>query len=211
MLCQTTDSGSNNKVMAREMHLQFLEKNTIDSNGNCSYRWNPQTMHVFCFCHKLALIVNAGLAALGVKAPPPRKVKESDRGHFPLIESIAEEEEPIEDGLTVVPWGGGNSNSKQFEAEEELIEHDLQELEDAQPAEPIHKLDDEGKWDAADAKDEACPQLAIDENEAQPTHRREADNLDYILRKVNSQPFSPLYHDTSLLVWSTHTPFSSTS
>lgn len=92
MLCQTTDSGSNNKTMAQEMHNQFLEQ-----DSNAMYKWNPKTMHIFCFCHKLALIVNAGLAALGVKAPPPLKVKESDRGHFPIIATIQEDKEGVDE------------------------------------------------------------------------------------------------------------------
>jgi hypothetical protein len=181
MLCQTTDSGSNNKTMAQEMHKQFLEQ-----DGLSSYKWDPHTMHIFCFCHKLALIVNAGLAALGVKAPPPLKVKQSDRGHFPIIETITEEEEEEEesDEPQVIPATSSvPSRSELVEDDEDIVEHDVQDLET--PPEDVAELDDEGEWDAADAEDEECPEAALlEENEVQPTHRRQANQVDYVLRKV---------------------------
>lgn len=145
-------------------------------------------MHTFCFCHKLALIVNAGLAALGVKAPPPLKVKENDRGRFPMIETIAKEEEPTEDEPTIVPPG---VTRKGLEDEEELIEHDEQDLEDLPTPEVLLELDDEGEWDNADAEDDMSPDTTLEDDEVQPTHRREANHIDYILRKVSNIYWSP--------------------
>jgi hypothetical protein len=75
--------------MAWEMQKQFQALDLTSKRP-----WDPETMHAFCFCHKLSLIVNAGLAALGLKSPPPCSLKTSLRGNFPSTgESIEEEEE----------------------------------------------------------------------------------------------------------------------
>jgi len=90
LLAQTTDSGSNNITMAKAMH------NTLFKTAGPNYQWDPETMHIQCFCHKIALIVNAGLKELGLEEPPPRKVKDSILGKFPIpnsMEPIAEEDE----------------------------------------------------------------------------------------------------------------------
>lgn len=169
LLSQTTDSGSNNLTMAREMHKQFL------AGDHADYTWHPKKMHVFCFCHKLALIVSAGLKALGLKTQPPRKLKAALQGPFPSIsETIEEEDETVD-------------------VDEEVIEHDLNELtDDEEPAAEVEcedevekELDDEAEWDAADAEDAGNPILAI-ENESFPTHCREANKLHVILTKVCS-------------------------
>ncbi|EFP79732.2 uncharacterized protein PGTG_06053 [Puccinia graminis f. sp. tritici CRL 75-36-700-3] len=57
-------------------------------------------MIIRCFCHKIALTVNAGLANLGMIAPPPSKVKESILQMFlysNVMEPIAEVEEDNND------------------------------------------------------------------------------------------------------------------
>ncbi|KAA1112939.1 hypothetical protein PGT21_016147 [Puccinia graminis f. sp. tritici] len=59
-------------------------------------------MHARCFCHKLALIVNAGLAALSLKTLPPGKSKQSVLGYFPVLGKVAEEDEANEDQAVVV-------------------------------------------------------------------------------------------------------------
>ncbi|KAI7938380.1 hypothetical protein MJO28_015300 [Puccinia striiformis f. sp. tritici] len=96
MLAQTTDSGSNNHTMAKEMYNQL--RSLPGSN------WNPASMHIKCFCHKLALIVGAGLKKLGMRTPPPPQVRRVVLGCFPLenlMETIAEEDKydnkPVED------------------------------------------------------------------------------------------------------------------
>ncbi|PLW10181.1 hypothetical protein PCANC_24406 [Puccinia coronata f. sp. avenae] len=53
-------------------------------------------MHVRCFCHKLALVVNAGLKALSLETLPPGKAKESVLGFFPVLGKLIDEEEPEE-------------------------------------------------------------------------------------------------------------------
>ena len=91
MLCQTTDSGSNNNTMAKTMHNQLN-----DLDGMAKFEWDYRTMHIKCFCHKMALVVNEGLKALGLKAPPPPKIKQSFLGAFPYpnqLEMILEEDE----------------------------------------------------------------------------------------------------------------------
>ena len=91
MLCQKTDSGSNNNTMAKTMHNQLK-----DLGGMANFEWDYHTMHIKCFCHKMPLVVNAGLKALGLEAPPPPKIKQYFLGTFPYpnqLEVILEEDE----------------------------------------------------------------------------------------------------------------------
>lgn len=90
LLCQTTDSGSNNNTMAKTMHQKLS-----DLEGS-ELPWDYDTMHIKCFCHKMALVVNAGLNELGLEAPPPPKLKKAFLGAVPYsnnLKPIVEEEE----------------------------------------------------------------------------------------------------------------------
>ncbi|POW11797.1 hypothetical protein PSTT_05062 [Puccinia striiformis] len=89
----TTDSGSNNNTMASAMYELIHGGNTSETADELE--WDPTTMHVRCICHKFALIVNAGLAALDLKTLPPAKAKESVLGFFPVLGRLTEVEEPI--------------------------------------------------------------------------------------------------------------------
>jgi hypothetical protein len=91
MLEQTTDSGSNNNTMASSMYT--LLHNGDGSTVTGDFEWDPTTMHIRCICHKLAFIVNAGLAALSLKTLPPTKTKESVLGFFPLLGQLTKETE----------------------------------------------------------------------------------------------------------------------
>ncbi|KAH9822537.1 hypothetical protein DFH28DRAFT_1181213 [Melampsora americana] len=53
-------------------------------------------MHVFCVCHKLALVVGAGLAALGLKTAAHHKLKTALWGQFPGVCSTVAEEEQLD-------------------------------------------------------------------------------------------------------------------
>lgn len=173
--------------MAREMHSQFLELDDISN-----YSWDPHTMHIYCFCHKMALIVGAGLAALGLKTPPPRKTKVAMRGHFPDVRTtdIVEEEEEPEASDDVgpvleVPDVPQPPLLDDFETEpniQELAEREEDDLE------PDIAAFEEDEWDAADAEDAGDPLLVL-ENEVQPTHRRESNKLNALLTKVGISPF----------------------
>jgi hypothetical protein len=91
MLCQTTDSGPNNNTMAEEMHTKLA---LSDKNGD--FEWDHKTMHIKCFCHKMALVVNAGVKELGLQSPPPPKMKKVFLGSFPyssVMPKITEENE----------------------------------------------------------------------------------------------------------------------
>ncbi|KAA1097488.1 hypothetical protein PGT21_008570 [Puccinia graminis f. sp. tritici] len=90
MLAQTTDSGSNNNTMASAMYDLLKENNPTKSS---EHSWDPTSMHMRCFFHKLALIVNAGLGALSLKTLPPGKTKESVLGFFPVLGKLLEEDE----------------------------------------------------------------------------------------------------------------------
>jgi hypothetical protein len=90
-------------------------------------------MHIRCFCHKIALIVNAGLAELGIVAPPPAKIKESILGTFPYadnMETILEEDKELEDNQQSPATGplhktdsNSDNKSKPEHDEEELATH----------------------------------------------------------------------------------------
>ncbi|KAA1096430.1 hypothetical protein PGT21_016619 [Puccinia graminis f. sp. tritici] len=87
----TTDSGSNNNTMASTMY-DLLNKHD-QTNLTDPSAWDPSKMHIRCICHKLALIVNAGLKALSLKTLPPGKTKESVLGFFPVLGRLTEEDE----------------------------------------------------------------------------------------------------------------------
>lgn len=116
MLCQTTDLGSNNNTMAETMHdkLKNLE-------GTLDLEWNYRTMHIKCFCHKIALVVNAGLNELGLEAPPPPKLKKSFLGNFPYSPTMERIEEENE---------GDEENKENNEEESVAIMEDEDESDD---------------------------------------------------------------------------------
>ncbi|KNF02339.1 hypothetical protein PSTG_04543 [Puccinia striiformis f. sp. tritici PST-78] len=129
-ITQTTDSGSNNNTMAKEMFSQ------LTSLGDVAMTWDPKTMHIKCICHKLALIVSAGLKELGMRTAPPPKVRRGILGPFPLDKSlatVAEEEEyetEPEDATQVEEAGSeGGDKSKEESDEDEEEEEEEEDLE----------------------------------------------------------------------------------
>ncbi|PLW41268.1 hypothetical protein PCASD_10839 [Puccinia coronata f. sp. avenae] len=95
--------------MAKTMHNKLIKV-----GGGTEFEWNCETMHIKCFCHKMALVVNAGLKELGLEAPPPPKIKKSFLGSFPYsntMERIDEEEEE-EEGEKAGNKGVPNSDSE---------------------------------------------------------------------------------------------------
>ncbi|KAI7950804.1 hypothetical protein MJO29_009478 [Puccinia striiformis f. sp. tritici] len=85
---QTTDSGSNNFTMASEVDRLIIKKTGIDPNLSEN--------HIRCFCHKLALIINAGLQSMKLSPEELIPLKESTLGFAPGLCPIAEESEEIE-------------------------------------------------------------------------------------------------------------------
>ncbi|POV97052.1 hypothetical protein PSTT_15299 [Puccinia striiformis] len=135
------DSGSNNNTMASKMYDIF----ELAGASN----WDPSTMHIRCVCHKFALIVNAGLAALSLKTLPPGKTKESVLGFFPALGKMVEEPEEDEDD---------NSNNNgadviivnqpdDIENVEEASESDYGNADDE---DSYYKTDSEGENSAGD-------------------------------------------------------------
>ncbi|KAI9599974.1 hypothetical protein KEM48_000088 [Puccinia striiformis f. sp. tritici PST-130] len=104
MLAQTTNSGFNNNTMASTMYeLLFNDTEITSENTDPAPTWDPKTMHIQCFCHKLALTVNAGLAALFLITLPPAKIKASVLGFFSVLGRLVEEEEPEPSGAQSQP------------------------------------------------------------------------------------------------------------
>lgn len=61
MIGQTTDSGSANFPMAREMEKAF-------EDSEYQVKWDSSENHVRCFAHKLGLVVKHGLGSLHLSA-----------------------------------------------------------------------------------------------------------------------------------------------
>ncbi|PLW50689.1 hypothetical protein PCASD_00718 [Puccinia coronata f. sp. avenae] len=85
----TTDSGSNNGTMAAEVDRLIYKKTGV--------RLNISQNHIRCFCHKLALILNAGLKALELASEGITKTKKSTLGFVPGLVSIDEAPEEVID------------------------------------------------------------------------------------------------------------------
>ncbi|KAA1102085.1 hypothetical protein PGT21_035861 [Puccinia graminis f. sp. tritici] len=160
----TTDSASSNNTMATRVYDILADK-----NGTYSFDWRPERMHIRCFCHKIALIVNAGLAELGMIAPPPAKIKESVLGTFPYsdaMETITEVEEEMEEdnnGPASCSVGEDNINID----DDSEPEHDEEELS---------KLLEQQEKDAGNLDEE--------QREHQATNRNESNSLDRLTKKV---------------------------
>lgn len=103
-----------------------------------SYTWDPKTMHHFCACHKLGLVVKHGLAALGINARPGPANKEVVLGRFPVVDIMPVIEEEVEDN------DGGVAD--EILEEDEQPEHQPDEL----PEEDHHSDSEE----ASDYNDE---------------------------------------------------------
>ena len=84
-------------------------------------------MHIKCFCHKIALVVNAGLKELGIFNPLPPKIKAKFLGTFPYsnsLETILEEDED-EDNEKAIESGSDN------DLEEEDLDENIAKEPDA--------------------------------------------------------------------------------
>lgn len=60
LLAQTTDAGSNNNTMA-------IELESILANADEPVIWEAEANNVWCYDHKLGLVVKEGLKTLGIK------------------------------------------------------------------------------------------------------------------------------------------------
>ncbi|POW00249.1 hypothetical protein PSHT_13124 [Puccinia striiformis] len=90
----TTDSGSNNFTMATEVDRLILDKTGVDLNLTEN--------HIRCICHKIALILNAGLHALQVSSDELLESPKSTLGFIPGLSTIDEESKEVEPNDTYV-------------------------------------------------------------------------------------------------------------
>jgi hypothetical protein len=79
--------------MAETMH-----KKLLDLGENTDFKWDPKTMHIKCFCHKMALVVNAGLKELVLESPPPPKLKKAFLDSFPYSNKMPKITKEVKDG-----------------------------------------------------------------------------------------------------------------
>lgn len=121
MLAQTHDSGSNNDTCARAMQARLSK---IASDENEKFEFDESRDRVRCAGHKIALIVNAGLQALGIKAPPPPLVKSTILGEFPLDEhtltSISEEDEGEDESGPGKSQACDSNNIEESDSDDEM-------------------------------------------------------------------------------------------
>ncbi|KAH9462365.1 hypothetical protein Pst134EB_006263 [Puccinia striiformis f. sp. tritici] len=181
------DSGSNNNTMASKMYDIF----ELAGASN----WDPSTMHIRCVCHKFALIVNAGLAALSLKTLPPGKTKESVLGFFPALGKMVEEPEEDEDD---------NSNNNgadviivnqpdDIENVEEASESDYGNADDE---DSYYKTDSEGENSAGDLDQHNTAKSKSQNSENDQTQPGKSKpikslelrdltiNLDFVIKKI---------------------------
>ncbi|PLW33010.1 hypothetical protein PCASD_14900 [Puccinia coronata f. sp. avenae] len=81
----TTNSGSNNQTLAAELNHIILKET--------STKLSLSDSHIRCFCHKVALIVNAGLQALLLSSKGLNKIKKATLGFVPELFAIEEDDE----------------------------------------------------------------------------------------------------------------------
>ncbi|KAI7942860.1 hypothetical protein MJO29_012704 [Puccinia striiformis f. sp. tritici] len=154
---------SNNNTMAQEMYLQ------LQALGDIEMTWNPDTMHVKCICHKLALIVGAGLKELGIMGSPPLKVRSSVLGPFPIISSLA----------TIAE-------------EEEYNPEPAEATQDAYESEGTDESDDES--DDKEDKDSRPSKEAVNTGQRRKANELHELTLDYVIRKITgSAPWRQKY------------------
>ncbi|PLW28282.1 hypothetical protein PCASD_20233 [Puccinia coronata f. sp. avenae] len=116
--------------MAQEMALIFNQES--NKTMGIPNKWDPSAMHVRCACHKLALVVNAGLKALSIITAP----KQSVLGFFLVLNRTVEEDE--EDKLP-----GSNTNKVNHKGNTDSTE--INEVEEDEGEETEYS--DEGDTD----------------------------------------------------------------
>ncbi|POW00195.1 hypothetical protein PSTT_13297 [Puccinia striiformis] len=94
ILAQTTDSGSNNFTMASEVDWLLLKDTGIDPNLTEN--------HVQCMCHKIALILNAGLQSIQISSKGFVPTQLDILGLVPGIAPIIEESKEVEEAACFV-------------------------------------------------------------------------------------------------------------
>ncbi|POW06752.1 hypothetical protein PSTT_08755 [Puccinia striiformis] len=109
----TTDSGSNNGTMAREV--DRLIKQTTGTDLNLADN------HIHCFCHKVALILNAGLKAIDIGDDGLAKTSQATLGFVPELVSITEEPDNINTSdqfkeEIIIPINDGGSSRNRIAA-----------------------------------------------------------------------------------------------
>lgn len=121
MLVLVTDSGSNNFTMAPQIQ-KLLEDHAEEKTKEgdvCQFDWDSMTMHIRCMSHKIGLIVNGGLDALGIGT---KRVRHAGLINFPSFEAMDVIEEEDED--------------------QDLPESDILALADMADAQPVLSGDD---------------------------------------------------------------------
>ncbi|OAV96203.1 hypothetical protein PTTG_26415 [Puccinia triticina 1-1 BBBD Race 1] len=186
MLAQTTDSGSNNNTMASTMY-QLLKNS--DAANQSEHAWDPASMHIRCFCHKLALIVNSGLNALSLKTLPPGKAKESVLGFFPVLGKVLEEDEAelfeVAPEVELAPAPSTKTNS--VEPDPEQADDDKDWQSDYGNAD---KLSDDEAAAAANEKQSDYAAESADDSASQSQHTKTVKlkelltKLDVVIKQI---------------------------
>ncbi|POW15568.1 hypothetical protein PSHT_06971 [Puccinia striiformis] len=117
-IAQTTDSGSNNFTMATEVDRLILKKTGVVLNLTDN--------HIRCICHKIALILNAGLHALQISGDDLLESPKATLGFIPGLSTVDEESKEMEPSDTYViedvELGNNPMEADNFENEENTPE-----------------------------------------------------------------------------------------
>lgn len=94
MVCQTTDSGSSNPLLAKELEKMFMA-------ADDPVLWRASKNQIRCYCHKLALTVKDALALINVSSGPTKPTKPTGRSlHLILPKDALPTPEVILDNVT---------------------------------------------------------------------------------------------------------------
>ncbi|KNZ60034.1 hypothetical protein VP01_1622g1, partial [Puccinia sorghi] len=165
---------SNNNTMAKTMHQKLYNLEGSD------FSWDYDTMHIKCFCHKMALVVNAGLNELGLEAPPPPKLKKSFLGSVPYLNTLKPiaEEDDDEDSVDEEESDCDVDSDDVDEGEE-----DMEEEEDDDDTGKKKDNDDEESNNLTSQQSRKKKTSAANRNKSNKLHEL-TQNLDFVVKKI---------------------------
>jgi hypothetical protein len=91
---------------------------------------NIKQNHIKCFCHKIALILNAGLKALEVASEGIRKTKQSTLGFYPGLGTISEKSDDIFEEDDENQFGPNDKDELEAEEADEEDENEIGNSDD---------------------------------------------------------------------------------
>ena len=157
-----------------------MHQKLYDLDGS-DLSWDCDTMHVKCFCHKMALVVNAGLNELGLEAPPPPKLKKSFLGSVPYSNNLNPIMEEDEDG------DGVDEEASDCDIDTDDVDDDEVDMdEDDDKIDTGKKKDNHYNEDVGENDDDSNHQASQQSHKKKPsaTNRNESNKLHELTQNV---------------------------